>query len=129
MSSNKMLKAYRTLLNHAKEKATLAEYKTWQVLGHAIEQAEQADHDLADLTAKEFQQVQKDVNEDINILAEYLNDVEKGVDEFLDMDLPVLEKILIDKALSLSDPTQITVLRLRIAAAMDEEHPAFNPPH
>lgn len=125
MSENKMLTAYRTLLNHAKDKAMLAEYKTWQVLGHAIEKAEKADHDLAELSEKEFEQVQKDVHADIMSLAEYFDDVEKGVHEFLDMDVPVLEQLLIDKALSLADPTDITVLRMRLAAALDEKHPVF----
>lgn len=129
MSTNKMLKAYRTLMNYAKEKAAIAEYQTWQHLGHAIEKAEQADHDLADLTEKEFAQVQQDLHADMMQLAEYLSDVEQGVKEFLDMDLPVLEKLLIDKAMSLSDPTTITVLRMRIAAAMDENHPIFDQPH
>jgi|GEM_PF-1274667 len=125
MAENKMLKAYRTLLNHARDQAMIAEYRTWQVLGHAIEKAEQADHDLAELTDKEFEQVQKDVHADVIQLAEYLNDVEQGVQEFLDMDLPVLEQLLIDKAMSLADPTDITVLRMRILAALDENHPMF----
>jgi len=128
MSGNKMLEAYRTLLNHAKETAIMAEQKTWQVLGNAVEKAEQADHALAELTAKEFKQVQADVNADIMQTAEYLAEVEKGVDEFITMDLPLLEKILIDKALTLADPTDITILRMRIAAAMDDNHPVFSHP-
>lgn len=123
-----MLDAYRALLKSAKESAILAEQKTWQVLGNAIEKIEQTDHDLAELTAKEFQQVQEDLNADIMQVAEYLSEVEQGVDEFLTMDLPLLEKILIDKALSLADPTEITVLRLRLAAAMDDNHPVFEHP-
>ncbi len=128
MSGNKMLEAYRTLLKNAKESVILAEQKTWQVLGSTIEKAEQADHDLAELTAKEFKQVQEDLNADVMQVAEYLSEVEQGVDEFLTMDLPLLEKILIDKALSLADPTEITVLRLRLAAAMDDNHPVFEHP-
>ena len=132
MSQHKMLHAYRTLLNHAKESAIKAEQATWTLLGQAIEKTEKADHDLADLTAKEFEVVQKDVKADLMQTAEYLADVEQGIDDFLNMDLPVLEKILIDKALSLADPTDITVLRIRLAAAMDENHPILqeNPhPH
>lgn len=128
MSENKMLKAYRTLLNHAKEFVIQAEDKTWKGLGESIEKAEQADHALAELTAKEFKQVQDDLHADMMQTAEYLAEVEQGIEEFIDMDLPLLEKILIDKALSLADPTEITVLRMRLAAAMDEEHPAFNHP-
>ena len=60
--------------------------------------------------------------------AEYLSEAEKGVDEFITMDLPLLETILIDKALTLADPTDITLLRLRFAAAMDENHPVFAHP-
>jgi hypothetical protein len=128
MTGNKMLEAYRALLKSAKESAILAEQKTWQVLGGIIEKTEQADHDLAELTAKEFKQVQEDLNADVMQVAEYLSEVEQGVDEFLTMDLPLLEKILIDKALSLADPTEITVLRLRLAAAMDDNHPMFEHP-
>ncbi|MBF6058608.1 MULTISPECIES: zinc ribbon-containing protein [Thiomicrorhabdus] len=129
MNRNKMLHAYRTLLNHAKETLFSAEQKTWQLLGQAVEKAEQADHDLAELSAREFEQVQKDVHADLMQTAEYLAEVEQGIDEFLEMDLPILEKILIDKALSLADPTEITVLRMRLAAAMDEKHPAFSHPN
>lgn len=128
MSQNKMLVAYRTLLNHAKEFVISAESKTWKTLGESIEKAEQADHALAELTKKEFNQVQDDLHADLMQVAEYLAEVEQGIEEFIDMDLPVLEKILIDKALSLADPTDITVLRMRLAAAMDENHPVFNPP-
>ena len=128
MSQNKMLQAYRSLLEQAKSFVLQAEDKTWKTLGEGIEKAEQADHVLADLTAKEFEQVQQDLHADIMQTAEYLAEVEKGVEEFIDMDLPVLEKILIDKALSLSDPTEITVLRMRLAAAMDDNHPAFDHP-
>ncbi len=128
MKDNKMLEAYRTLLNHAKESLITTEQKTWQLLGHSIEKAEQADHALAELTSKEFEQVQKDVHADIMQAAEYLSEAEKGVGEFIDMDLPLLEKILIDKALTLADPTNITLLRLRFAAAMDPDHPVFNHP-
>ncbi len=128
MSDNKMLKAYRSLLEHAKETAIQAEQKTWQLLGKAVEKAEQTDHDLAELTAKEFEQVQEDLHADMMQVAEYLSEVEQGVEEFITMDLPLLEKILIDKALSLADPTEITVLRLRLAAAMDDNHPMFEHP-
>jgi len=123
MSQHKMLHAYRTLLNFAKETAIKTEQATWSVLGQALEKTEKADHDLAELTAKEFDMVQKDVHADLMQTAEYLADVEQGVEDFLNMDLPVLEQILIDKALSLADPTDITVLRMRLAAAMDENHP------
>lgn len=129
MSGNKMLEAYRTLLNHAKEFAFKAEDKTWQVLGEGVQKAEQADHALTELSAKEFKQVQDDLHADLMSAAEYLAEVEQGVEEFIDMDLPVLEKILTDKALSLSDPTNITLLRFRLAAAMDENHPVFSKPN
>ncbi len=128
MNGNKMLEAYRTLLNHAKESLISTEQKTWQLLGHAIEKAEQADHELAELTSKEFEQVQQDVHADIMQVAEYLSEAEKGVDEFISMDLPLLETVLIDKALTLADPTDITLLRMRLAAAMDENHPMFDHP-
>ncbi|MBD3776468.1 MAG: hypothetical protein IE920_04960, partial [Thiotrichales bacterium] len=106
-----------------------AENATWALLGKAIEKAEQADHDLAELTAKEFEQVQKDLHADLMQTAEYLNEVEKGVEEFASMDFPILEQILLDKALSLADPTEITVLRLRLTAAMEPDHPIFKQEH
>jgi len=123
-----MLKAYRTLLNHSKEFVIKAESKTWETLGESIEKAEQADHALAELSAKEFRQVQEDLQADLKQTAEYLSEVEQGVEEFVEMDLPLLEKYLTDKALTLADPTNITLLRYRMAAAMDE-NPVFNKPH
>jgi hypothetical protein len=129
MSQPKMLHAYRTLLDFAKRKAIAAENATWSLLGKTVQKAEQADHDLSELTEKEFRQVQEDLQDDLMKTAEYLNDMEKGIEEFLDMDLPVLEQLLIDKALTLADPTEITILRLRLAAAMDDNHPMFQPEH
>jgi len=124
-----MLKAYRALLNQSKEFAIKAENKTWDKLSEGIDKAEQADHALAELSAEEFKKVQDDLKADLEQTAEYLSEVEQGVEEFIDMDLPVLEQYLTDKALSLADPTNITLLRYRLAAAMDENHPAFNKPH
>ncbi|WP_040727803.1 hypothetical protein [Thiomicrorhabdus sp. Kp2] len=129
MSENKMLKAYRALLNHAKEFAIKAENKTWETLGEGIEKAEQADHALAELSAEEFKRVQEDLQADIKQTAEYLSEVEQGVEEFIEMELPVLEQFLTEKALTLADPTNITLLRYRLAAAMDENHPVFSKPH
>lgn len=129
MSENKMLKAYRALLNDAKEFVMKAENKSWNTLGESIQKAEQADYALAELSAKEFKQVQDDLHADIQQTAEYLAEVDQGVDEFIDMDLPILEQYLTDKALSLADPTEITLLRYRLAAAMDENHPVFSKPH
>jgi len=129
MNDNKMLTAYRTLLNHAKEFAIKAENKTWKSMSDGIDKAEQADSAFAELSAEEFKQVQDDLKADLDQTAEYLADVEQGAEEFIDMDLPVLEKYLTDKALSLADPTNITLLRLRLAAAMDKNHPAFKKHH
>ncbi|HHT00341.1 MAG TPA: hypothetical protein ENK73_05730 [Thiomicrospira sp.] len=129
MSENKMLKAYRALLNHSKDFVVKAENKSWEALGESIQKAEQADYALAELSAKEFKQVQDDLQADLQQTAEYLAEVEQGVEEFIDMDLPVLEKYLTDKALTLADPTNITLLRYRMAAAMDENHPVFKHPH
>lgn len=129
MSENKMLTAYRALLNQAKEMVIKAENKTWETLGEGIDKAEQADHALAELTAEEFKRVQADLKADLEQTAEYLAEVEQGVEEFVDMELPILEQFLTDKALTLADPTNITLLRYRLAAAMDENHPVFNKPH
>ncbi|WP_029408159.1 hypothetical protein [Thiomicrorhabdus sp. Milos-T2] len=129
MSENKMLKAYRALLNNAKEFVIKAENKSWDTLEESIQKAEQADSELGELSAQEFKQVQDDLQADIKQTAQYLADVDQGIEEFIDMDLPVLEQYLADKALSLADPTEITLLRYRLAAAMDENHPVFSKPH
>ena len=126
MSENKMIRAYRYLLDLATKQTLAAEEKSWELLKNFIAKAEHLDSEVSSLTSKEFNQVQKDVQADIDQLAEYLNDVEKGVEEFINMDLPVLEQILIDKALSLCDPTELMILRLRIAAAMDGKQAIFD---
>ncbi len=126
MNRNKMLDAYCCLLNHAKSSLTAAEQKTWQGLGLAVEKTQQCDHDLDRLSCEEFAQVQKDVHGDLMQAAEYLAEADQSVESFVCMELHVLEEILIDKALTLSDPTSITLLRLRLAAAMDENHPLFS---
>lgn len=122
MSENKMLEAYRHLLENAKETLIKADMKSWDLLGKAVYKVEQEGSILEQLTDQQLQQVQEDVQKDIYQLAEYLDDLNQGVDEYIEMDLPVLEKYLAEKALSLADPTDLTILRLRISAAMAEKH-------
>ncbi|QAB14709.1 zinc ribbon-containing protein [Hydrogenovibrio thermophilus] len=121
MSENKMLAAYRHLLEQAKESMIRADMKSWDLLGQAVEKVQQEESVLEQLTDKQLEQVQEDVKADIHKIAEYLNDFDKGVEEFIDMDLPVIEQYLEEKALSLADPTELMILRLRINAAMSTE--------
>jgi len=123
MSENKMMRAYRHLLQSARDflyKAEIsAENKTWDMLAKSIDTIEEKSAELSVLSDKELHQVRTDLKADINQLAEYFNELEEGVDHFLEVDLPILEGYLADKAMTLSDPTDITVLRLRITAALE----------
>ena len=126
MSDNKMLGAYRQLLEQAKDTLWKAEFKSWDALKKAVWEFEREGAHLQALTQKQWQQVQQDVENDIDQLAEYLEDFNQGVDAFLEMDLPLIESYLEEKALSLSDPTDIMILRLRLNAAMQDVHKAAN---
>lgn len=121
MSENKMLTAYRHLLEKAKESLLSTEMKSWDLLGKTVHDIEEKGSILEELTQEQLAQVRNDVQSDIHQVAEYLNDFNQGVEEFIEMDLPVLENFLEEKALSLSDPTTITVLRLRMQAAMADK--------
>lgn len=118
MADNKMLAAYRYLLEKAKEELIKADMKTWDLLGQAVESIEQKESVLEELTDEEMVQVRKDLKADLEAVAENLNDYQQGVENFLEMELPVLEQFLEEKALSLSDPTDLMLLRLRMNAAM-----------
>jgi hypothetical protein len=126
MSDNKMLAAYRHLLEQAKDSLWKAEFKSWDALKKAVWEFERKDSQLQALTQKQWQQVQEDVEADIEQLAEYLEEFNQGVDAFLEMDLPLIESYLEEKALSLSDPSEIMILRLRLNAAMNDVHKAAN---
>ena len=126
MSDNKMLGAYRQLLEQAKDTHWKAEFKSWDALKKAVWEFEREGAHLQALTQKQWQQVQQDVENDIDQLAEYMEDFNQGVDAFLEMDLPLIESYLEEKALSLSDPTDIMILRLRLNAAMQDVHKAAN---
>jgi len=118
MSENQMLQAYRHLLDNAKESLIKLEMKSWHLLGKAVHEVEEKGSVLEQLTEKQLEQVRQDVEADIVQVGEYLAEVGEGVESFIEMDLPILEGYLEEKALSLADPTDITILRLRLNAAM-----------
>ncbi|WP_235584704.1 zinc ribbon-containing protein [Thiomicrospira sp. WB1] len=126
MSDNKMLTAYRHLLEQAKESIWKAEFKSWDALKKAVWEFEREGSHLQALSQKQWQQVQEDVEADIDQLAEYLEEFNQGVESFLEMDLPLIESYLEEKALSLSDPTEIMILRLRLNAALKDVNKAAN---
>jgi len=121
MSENKMLTAYRHILEKAKESLIKADMKSWDLLGKAVHKVEEKESVLEELSREEVVQAQEDVKADIFQLAEYLEEFNEGVESFIEMDLPVIEKYLEEKALSLSDPTELMILKLRITAAMNSE--------
>lgn len=118
MADNKMLAAYRYLLEKAKEEALKTQLATWDFLGKAVESIEEKESVLEELTDEQVEQVRQDLKADLFQVAEHLSEYQQGVENFLEMELPVLEKYLEEKALSLSDPTDIMLLRLRMNAAM-----------
>lgn len=118
MSENKMGQAYRHLLQSAREALIKAEFKSWDTLKELVDTIHQKETVLEQLTQKELNQVQADVKEDITELATTLEEFNEGVESFIEMDLPIIEKYLEEKALSLADPTDLMVLRLRINAAL-----------
>lgn len=120
MAENKLMHAYSQILHKAKEELKTLEQKSWDALIKAIDQAEYKASELGELTEEELAQVRNDLKADVSNVAEYLEEVGEGIEEFLEMDLPVLEKYLADKALSLADPTELAILRLRMMAAMEE---------
>lgn len=121
MSENKMLAAYSHFLDQAKQFAKKAENITWDTLLKGVDTAEQDISEINVLTEQELAQVQEDVKADIVQVADYLNDSEQGAKEFIDMDIPILEQYLEEQALKLADPTTITLLRMRLAAALDHK--------
>jgi transcription termination factor NusB len=120
MSDNKLMQAYSHLLEAAKQKIKPLEEKSWEGLQKAIDEIEVKAAALGELTEEELQQVREDLKADVKEVAEYLEEVGEGVEEFIEMDLPVLEKYLADKALSLADPTELAILRLRMMAALED---------
>lgn len=120
---NKMLSAYRHLLEQAKEGLIKADMQTWDLLGEAVDKVSTKSQELSVLTEAELNQVQTDLKADLQATAEHLNDFEKGVMEYLEMDWWALEELFKEKAFSLADPTEITILRMRMMAAMSEDNP------
>ncbi|WP_024851754.1 zinc ribbon-containing protein [Hydrogenovibrio kuenenii] len=118
MADNKMLQAYRYLLEKSKEELIKADFKTWELLGKAVENIEEQESVLEELTDEEVEQVRKDLKADLEQLSEHLSEYQQGVESFIEMELPILENYLEEKALSLSDPTDLMLLRLRMNAAM-----------
>ena len=120
MAENKLMHAYSQILHKAKQELETLEHKSWDELVKLIDKVEYEASTLGELTEEELAQVRNDLKADIQELAQYFNDVNQGIHEFLEMDIPVLEKYLEEKALSLADPTQLAILRLRLTAAMEE---------
>lgn len=122
MNQNKMLTAYRHLLETAIEFAFKAELATWDQLEHAIDHAEQKASALEVLSNQELLEVQKDLKADLEQTALYLNDFEQDASDFIKMEWDTLEAFLIQKSEDLADPTELMILRMRLMAAMDKHH-------
>ncbi len=117
---NKMLTAYQHLVENAKQTLLQAEIKSWGILGQTVRSAQEEHSKLVELTKEQIEQVKEDVYQDLMQVAEHLNDVEKGIEEFIEMDIAILEDILLKKCNQLADPTDLTILRMRMMAAMEE---------
>lgn len=115
-----MLNAYRHLLEKVKGLAHKEEHLSWDTLKQAIETAEQKASILEVLTEQEMLQVQKDLKADLEQTAEYLVDFEKDAGDFIKMEWEALEGFLMRKSEELADPTELMVLRMRLAAAMEQ---------
>ncbi len=117
---NKMLTAYQHLIEDAKETILNVEIKSWDLLGKAVHSAEEQHENLLELTQEQLQQVKQDVHQDLMNVAEHLSEVKLGIEEFITMDVAYLEEILLEKCNQLADPTELTVLRMRMLAAMEK---------
>jgi len=115
-----MLNAYRHLLEKVKGLPHKEEHLSWDTLKQAIETAEQKASILEVLTEQEMLQVQKDLKADLEQTAEYLVDFEKDAGDFIKMEWEALEGFLMQKSEELADPTELMVLRMRLAAAMEQ---------
>ena len=114
-----MLTAYSHLIETAKETLFKTEMKSWDLLGKAVHSAKEEHSKLIELSKEQLEQVKEDVQQDLKQVAEHLNDVEKGIEEFIEMDVAILENILLEKCNQLADPTELTILRIRLLAAME----------
>lgn len=121
MSQNKLLTAYSHILKTAKAVVLKTELKSWDLLSQAVHNAEEQHAKLVELSKQQIEQVKQDLDQDLVKIAEYLNDVEIGIEEFINIDLAVLEDILQKKCNQLADPTEVTILRIRMLAAMEPE--------
>lgn len=117
---NKMLTAYQHLIEDAKETILNVEIKSWDLLGKAVHSAEEQHENLLELTQEQLQQVKQDVHQDLMNVAEHLSEVKLGIEDFITMDVAYLEEILLEKCNQLADPTELTVLRMRMLAAMEK---------
>jgi hypothetical protein len=120
MKQNKLLDAYKHLFKTAKETILKTESKSWRLLGEIINNAEEKHSLLVELSKEQLEKVKEDLQDDIKQVSEHLNDIEQGVDEFISMDGAILEDILLKKCTQLADPTQLTILRIRMLAAMED---------
>lgn len=120
---NKMLIAYRHFLEVAKEAAFKAEQATWETLGKAIDRVEEKASALEVLSDIEIQQVQQDLKADLIQLAETLETFEEDAKSFIEMEWETLENYLSLASKEMADPTTMMILRMRLMAAMQKEHP------
>lgn len=116
-----MLEAYSHLLETAKKLVLKTEIKTWNSLGKAVHSAEEKHSKLLELSKEQIAQVKEDLDADLKQVSEYLNEVEIGIEEFIEMDIAILEEILLEKCNQLADPTDLTILRIRMLAAMEQD--------
>lgn len=105
--------AYNRMLERVESRLAEAEERTWEQLQQEIEEAVEFEQEVAELTRDELNLLAAYLRRDLSHLLGFVSSTGDGVAEWLRTDLEWIEDWLVERLLSIADPTRLDTLELQ----------------
>ena len=112
---------YNRVLDRLQESLEKAELNSWDYLQEKIEEAVELELAAEEMTRDEMDLLTAYLKRDLKQLGYYAHETGEGIAAWLNFDLNILEKTVMDKLLALADQTRIDQERLREQLANEED--------
>ncbi|XOZ34952.1 zinc ribbon-containing protein [Halomonadaceae bacterium KBTZ08] len=106
-------KSYNRMLERVESRLAEAEERTWEQLQQEIEEAVEFEQEVTELTRDELNLLSTYLRRDLSHLLGFVSGTGDGVAEWLRVDLELIEDWLVDRLLSIADPTRLDTLELQ----------------
>lgn len=116
--SNKLVEAYHTMLERAREAMARLGHEAKPKLEQALEEARETAWKLGELSEEEAEKISDYILRDLRDAAEYIAEGERGLADWLRLDLLYLEDKAMETFSHMVDQTRLELDRLALNAAL-----------